>query len=166
MLKLEQLQHSGSFKARGAFANLLLRPVPEAGVVAASGGNHGAAVAYAARQLGVPARIFVPEVSSAAKVERIRGYGADLVVGGASYADSLAASVDWAASSGALPVPAFDQPETILGAGSLGAELREQVPDAGTVLASVGGGGLLAGICAACAGHWPWSGWSPPARPR
>jgi len=153
VLKLEQLQHSGSFKARGAFANLLLRPVPEAGVVAASGGNHGAAVAYAARQLGVPARIFVPEVSSAAKVERIRGYGADLVVGGASYADSLAASMDWAVSSGALPVPAFDQPETILGAGSLGAELREQVPDAWTVLASVGGGGLLAGICAACAGR-------------
>ncbi len=117
VLKLEQLQHSGSFKARGAFANLLLRPVPAAGVVAASGGNHGAAVAYAARALGVPARVFVPEVSSPAKIERIRGYGADLVVGGATYAEALAASEEWVTSSGALPVPAFDQIETILGAG-------------------------------------------------
>ncbi len=103
MLKLEQLQHSGSFKARGAFANLLLRPLPGAGVVAASGGNHGAAVAYAAQALGVTAHVFVPEVSSPAKIERIRGYGADLVVGGAAYAEALAASEEWAASSGALP---------------------------------------------------------------
>ena len=142
MLKLEQLQHSGSFKARGAFANLLLRPLPAAGVVAASGGNHGAAVAYAAQALGVSARVFVPEVSSPAKIGRIRGYGADLVVGGATYADALAASEEWAAASGALPIPAFDQIETILGAGSLGAELRHQAPAARTVLASVGGGGL------------------------
>ena len=153
VLKLEQLQHSGSFKARGAFANLLLRPVPSAGVVAASGGNHGAAVAYAAQALGVTAHVFVPEVSSLAKIERIRSYGADLVVGGAAYAEALAASEEWAASSGALPVPAFDQPETILGAGSLGAELRRQAPAVSTVLASVGGGGLLAGICAAYAGR-------------
>jgi threonine dehydratase len=153
VLKLEQLQHSGSFKVRGAFANLLLRPLPSAGVVAASGGNHGAAVAYAAQALGVAARVFVPEVSSPAKIERIRGYGADLVVGGAAYAEALAASEAWAASSGALPVPAFDQIETILGAGSLGAELRHQAPAVSTVLASVGGGGLLAGICAAYAGQ-------------
>ncbi len=153
VLKLEQLQHSGSFKVRGAFANLLLRPLPDAGVVAASGGNHGAAVAYAAQALGVTARVFVPEVSSPAKIERIRGYGADLVVGGAAYAEALAASEEWAASSGALPVPAFDQIETILGAGSLGAELRQQAPAVGTILASVGGGGLLAGICAAYAGQ-------------
>ena len=153
VLKLEQLQHSGSFKARGAFANLLLRPLPGAGVVAASGGNHGAAVAYAAQTLGVAAHVFVPEVSSPAKIERIRGYGADLVVGGAAYAEALAASEEWAASSGALPVPAFDQIETILGAGSLGAELRRQAPAVSTVLASVGGGGLLAGICAAYAGQ-------------
>ena len=153
VLKLEQLQHSGSFKARGAFANLLLRPVPSAGVVAASGGNHGAAVAYAAQALGVTAHVFVPEVSSPAKIERIRSYGADLVVGGATYAEALAASEEWAASSGALPVPAFDQIETILGAGSLGAELRRQAPAVSTVLASVGGGGLLAGICAAYAGR-------------
>jgi threonine dehydratase len=149
VLKLEHLQHSGSFKVRGAFANLLLRPVPAAGVAAASGGNHGAAVAYAARALGLPARIFVPDVSSPAKISRIRGYGADLVVGGASYADALAACDAWVAASGALPVPAFDQPETVLGAGSLGAELQRQAPSAPTVLASVGGGGLLAGICAA-----------------
>jgi threonine dehydratase len=153
VLKLEQLQHSGSFKARGAFANLLLRPLPGAGVVAASGGNHGAAVAYAAQALGVAAHVFVPKVSSPAKIERIRGYGADLVVGGATYAEALAASEEWAASSGALPVPAFDQIETILGAGSLGAELRQQAPAVSTVLASVGGGGLLAGICAAYAGQ-------------
>ncbi len=115
-LKLEQLQHSGSFKVRGAFANLLLRDVPPAGVVAASGGNHGAAVAYAAGVLGVPARIFVPEVSSPAKVSRIRAYGADLVVTGATYAEALAESQAFEADSGALQVPAFDQPETILGA--------------------------------------------------
>jgi threonine dehydratase len=132
---------------------LLLRPLPAAGVVAASGGNHGAAVAYAAQALGVAAHVFVPEVSSPAKIERIRGYGADLVVGGATYAEALAASEEWAASSGALPVPAFDQIETILGAGSLGAELRQQAPAVSTVLASVGGGGLLAGICATYAGQ-------------
>jgi len=147
-IKLEQLQHSGSFKVRGAFANLLLRTIPPAGVVAASGGNHGAAVAFAARSVGVPAKIFVPEVSSPAKVARIRSYGADLVVGGASYHEARAASEDWAATSGALQVPAFDQKETILGAGSLGLELSEQLPASAAVLASVGGGGLLAGICA------------------
>jgi threonine dehydratase len=117
-------------------------------VVAASGGNHGAAVAFAARSVGVPAKIFVPEVSSPAKVARIRSYGADLVVGGASYHEARAASEDWAATSGALQVPAFDQEETILGAGSLGLELHEQRPASAAVLASVGGGGLLAGICA------------------
>src|SRR5204863_4036812 len=111
-LKLEQLQHSGSFKARGAFANLLMRTVPEAGVVAASGGNHGAAVAYAAMKLAVPAKIFVPSISSPAKIQRIRDYGADLVVGGERYADALAASEACAVRSGALPVHAFDQTET------------------------------------------------------
>ena len=151
--KLEQLQHTGSFKARGAFANLLLRDIPDAGVVAASGGNHGAAVAYAARTLGVPARIYVPEVSSAAKIARIRGYGADLVVTGETYAEALAASQEWTAASGALAVHAFDQAETILGAGTLATELRQQAPDAVTVLAGVGGGGLIAGIAAAYAGR-------------
>jgi threonine dehydratase len=153
VLKLEQLQHSGSFKVRGAFANLLLRDIPPAGVVAASGGNHGAAIAFAARTLGVPARIYVPEVSSAAKISRIRAYGADLVVTGSSYADALAASEAWIAGTGAMPVHAFDQPETMLGAGTLAAELSGQAPAVTTVLASVGGGGLLAGIAADYAGQ-------------
>src|SRR6059036_2094710 len=117
VLKLELLQHSGSFKARGAMANLLMRKVPPAGVVAASGGNHGAAVAFAARKLGKPARIFVPAVSSTAKIDRIRGYGADLVITGEHYDDALAASNRWAAESGALPVHAYEQFETLLGQG-------------------------------------------------
>ena len=125
-LKLELLQHSGSFKARGAFANLLTRTVPEAGVVAASGGNHGAAVAYAAMRLGKPAKIFVPSVSSPAKVARIRDYGADLTIEGDRYADALAASQAWAERTGALQVPAFDQDETIMGQGTLGVELEQQ----------------------------------------
>ena len=108
VLKLELLQHAGSFKTRGAFANLLMREIPEAGVVAASGGNHGAAVAFAARKLGKRARIFVPAVSSPEKQERIRGYGADLVVIGNRYAEALAASEEWAAQSGALPIHAYD----------------------------------------------------------
>ncbi|HEV8178489.1 MAG TPA: threonine/serine dehydratase [Gemmatimonadales bacterium] len=152
-LKLELLQHSGSFKARGAFANLLLRKIPKSGVVAASGGNHGAAVAFAAQQLGVPARIFVPEIASAAKVDRIRSYGATLVVTGERYADALAASESWAAESGALPVHAFDQAETILGQGTLGLELEEQAPDLDTIITAVGGGGLLSGMAAWYASH-------------
>jgi threonine dehydratase len=151
VLKLEHLQHAGSFKTRGAFANLLLRDVPAAGVVAASGGNHGAAVAYAAQQLGVPARIFVPTVSSPAKIARIRSYGADLVVGGDRYADALGASEVFAAESGALPVHAFDQPETLLGQGTLARELLAQRPDVTTIVAAVGGGGLLGGVAAWCA---------------
>jgi threonine dehydratase len=146
--KLECLQHAGSFKARGAFANLLLRDVPGTGVVAASGGNHGVAVAYAAMRLGVPAKIFVPEISSAAKVERIRACGADLVVGGERYADALEASQRWADESGALPVHAFDQVETIHGAGTVAAELERQVDGLDTVLVPVGGGGLIGGIAA------------------
>ena len=165
VLKLEQLQHSGSFKARGAFANLLLRPVPVAGVVAASGGNHGAAVAYAARQLGVPARIFVPEVSSAAKIERIRGYGADLVVGGASYADSLAASADWAASSGALTVHAFDQPETILGAGRSAPNCASRSRIRERCWPAWAAAGCSPGSARPARASSPWSAWSRPARP-
>lgn len=151
-LKLEQLQHSGSFKARGAFANLLGRDIPTAGVVAASGGNHGAAVAYAAMRLGIAAKIFVPTVSSPAKVDRIRGYGADLVIGGERYADALAASEAWARESGALPVHAFDQVETLLGQGTIGMELTAQAPTLDTVLVAVGGGGLIGGIAAWYAG--------------
>jgi threonine dehydratase len=151
-LKLEQMQVSGSFKARGAFANLLLRDVPAAGVVAASGGNHGVAVAYAAHRLGVPARVFVPTISALAKIDRIRALGADLVVGGERYADALAAAQEWSAGSGALPVHAFDQRETLLGQGTLGLELGEQVDGVDTVLVPVGGGGLIGGVAAYFAG--------------
>jgi threonine dehydratase len=146
--KLEMLQHAGSFKTRGAFTNLLTREVPAVGVVAASGGNHGAAVAYAAMKLGVPAKVFVPRVSSPAKLERIRGYGAELVVTGERYSDALAASEEWLSLSGALPVHAFDQAETLLGQGTLGLELEEQSPRLDTLLVAVGGGGLIGGICA------------------
>ncbi|TGT78346.1 threonine/serine dehydratase [bacterium M00.F.Ca.ET.159.01.1.1] len=147
-LKLECLQHSGSFKARGAFTNLLTRPVPKAGVVAASGGNHGAAVAYAAMKLGHKASIFVPEVSPPAKIERIRGYGAELVVGGARYAEALAASEDFAARTGALQIHAFNQEETLLGQGTLGMEIEADLPEIDTLLVAVGGGGLIGGIAA------------------
>lgn len=147
-VKLEQLQHAGSFKTRGAFANLLTRPIPAAGVVAASGGNHGAAVAYAAMSLGIAAKIFVPRISSPAKIERIRAYGAALQVGGDGYADALAASERGVATSGALPVHAFDDVETILGQGTLAREFEAQAPQLDTILVSVGGGGLIAGIAA------------------
>jgi threonine dehydratase len=151
-LKLEQLQCAGSFKARGAFTNMLLRDVPAAGVVAASGGNHGVAVAYAARRRGVPAKIFVPTVSAPAKVERIRQLGADLVVTGDRYADALAAAQEWVRSSGAMTVHAFDQRETILGQGTLGLELAEQAGALDTVLVPVGGGGLISGVASWFAG--------------
>jgi threonine dehydratase len=151
VFKLELLQHSGSFKARGAFANLLMRDVPAAGVVAASGGNHGAAVAYAAQKLGKPARIYVPTVSSPAKIERIRSYGAELVVTGDRYADALAASEQWAAQSGAMQIHAYDQEGALLGQGTVGMEFEEQAP-LDTLLVAVGGGGLIGGIAAWYAG--------------
>jgi threonine dehydratase len=145
-LKLEYLQHTGSFKPRGAFANLLLREVGSTGVTAASGGNHGAAVAYAARQLGIPAHIFVPSVAPRAKVDRIRSQGAELAIVGERYDDALQACLEYVGESGALDVHAFDQRETILGQGSVGLELDEQAPDLDTLLVAVGGGGLIAGI--------------------
>ena len=163
-LKLELFQHSGSFKARGAFTNLLTREIPAAGVVAASGGNHGAAVAYAAMRLGVPAKIFVPTVSSPAKVERIRAYGADLAIVGDRYADALAASEAWAARTGALAVHAYDQLETLLGQGTLGMELAGQAA-LDTVLVSVGGGGLLGGVAAWYAGELKVIGVEPESAP-
>ncbi|MGH9780300.1 MAG: threonine/serine dehydratase, partial [Candidatus Acidiferrales bacterium] len=146
IFKLELFQHAGSFKARGAFANLLTRDVPLAGVVAASGGNHGAAVAYAAKKLGKPAKIFVPSVASAEKIERIRSYGAELVIAGERYADALAASEIWAKESGALTVHAYDQIETLLGQGTVGLEFEEQYPELDSLLVAVGGGGLIAGV--------------------
>jgi threonine dehydratase len=146
--KLELLQHAGSFKPRGAFANLLTRKVPPAGVVAASGGNHGLAVAFAAHRLNTLATIFVPEVAAATKQERIRSFGAQLRVVGQRYADALAASHEFAAESGAMQIHAFDQPETLLGQGSVGLEIEQQAPELDTLLVSVGGGGLLGGIAA------------------
>lgn len=163
--KLELLQHSGSFKARGAFANLLMRPIPNAGVAAASGGNHGAAVAYAAMKLGVAANIFVPSISSPAKIRRIRDYGAALVVGGERYADALAASEAFVRQSGALAVHAFDQRETLLGQGTIGLELDQQAAEFDTLLVAVGGGGLIGGIAAWYGGRVRVVGVEPHASP-
>jgi threonine dehydratase len=146
--KLEMLQHSGSFKARGAFANLLLRETPEVGVVAASGGNHGAAVAYAAQRLRVPATIFVPDITSPAKAEMIRNCGANLVFAGSRYADALSASEAHIAKTGAMAIHAFDQSETLLGQGTVGLELEQDAPEIDTLLVAVGGGGLIGGIAA------------------
>jgi len=165
VLKLELLQHSGSFKARGAFSNLLIREVPRAGVVAASGGNHGAAVAFAAMKLAIPAKIFVPTVCSPAKMDRIRGYGADLVITGERYADALAASQVWSQESGALPIHAYDQPETLLGQGTVGLELEDQAPQLDTLLVAVGGGGLIGGIAAWYGGRTRIIGVEPEAAP-
>jgi threonine dehydratase len=147
-LKLEFLQHSGSFKPRGAFNNLLSRKVPAAGVAAASGGNHGAAVAYAAQQLKHKATIFVPDVSSPVKIARIKNYGADARVGGARYADALERCEAFVAQSGALSVHAYDAAETIAGQGTVGLEWQEDAPELDTVLVAVGGGGLISGIAA------------------
>src|SRR5260221_3249070 len=148
IFKLEFLQHAGSFKARGAFTNLLTRNVPKAGVVAASGGNHGVAVAFAAGKLGVPAKIFVPTVASAEKIDCIRRSGADLVIVGDRYSDALAASEAWTAQSGAMPIHAYDQLETLLGQGSVGLEFEQQCPRLDTLLVAVGGGGLIGGVAA------------------
>ena len=163
--KLELLQHAGSFKTRGAFTNLLAREVPKAGVVAASGGNHGAAVAYAAMKLGIPAKIFVPTISSPAKIQRIRDYRAELVVIGDRYADALAASEVWAQQSGALSIHAYDQRETLLGQGTIGLEIEQQSPDIDTLLVAVGGGGLIAGIAAWFGGKVRVVGVEPEASP-
>ena len=146
--KLEFLQHAGSFKTRGAFTSLLTRPVPPAGVVAASGGNHGLAVAFAANRLGIPATIFVPSVAAATKQERIRSLNAKLVIAGERYADALDASRRFVAESGAMEIHAYDQIETLLGQGTLGLELEEQSPSLDTLLIAVGGGGLIGGVAA------------------
>jgi threonine dehydratase len=163
--KLELLQHAGSFKTRGAFANLLTRDIPRPGVVAASGGNHGVAVAYASLKLGIPATIFVPTISSPAKIKRIRDYRAELVVKGDRYADALAASEVWAQQSGALSIHAYDQRETLLGQGTIGLEIEEQSPDMDTLLVAVGGGGLIAGIAVWFAGRVRVVGVEPEASP-
>ncbi|WP_204112381.1 threonine/serine dehydratase [Shimia biformata] len=144
-MKLEQLQHTGSFKARGAFNTLLSSDVPQAGLVAASGGNHGAAVAYAARQLGHKARIYVPEMAGPSKIALIERLGADLVVTPGAYANALEAARRYEAETGAMQIHAYDAPGTVAGQGTCALEWQEQGLQADTVLIAVGGGGLIAG---------------------
>ena len=163
--KLELLQHAGSFKTRGAFTNLLTRAIPEIGVVAASGGNHGVAVAFAAQKLNIAAKIFVPNITSPAKLERLRQFGADVVLIGERYDDALAASQLWAAESGALPVHAYDQIETLLGQGTVGLEFEGQAKALDTLLVAVGGGGLIGGIAAWYRGRVKLIGVEPIAAP-
>lgn len=165
VFKLEFLQHAGSFKTRGAFNNLLTRTLPAAGVVAASGGNHGAAVAYAAMKRGVPATIFVPSVASAAKMEQIRGYGAKLEIAGERYNDALLASEKWIERSGAAAIHAYDQWETLQGQATVGLELEKQAPDLDALLVAVGGGGLIGGIAAWYSGRVPVIGVEPEEAP-
>jgi len=153
LLKLESLQHTGSFKPRGAFNRLLTSDVPTDGVIAASGGNHGIAVAYAARQLGIPAEIFVPTIAAPVKIERIRGYGAQVTITGEAYAEAFAASQKRSQETGALVVHAYDQPEVLAGQGTLGREWESQVAQIDTLLIAVGGGGLIGGIAAWFAGR-------------
>ncbi|MEM7188890.1 MAG: threonine/serine dehydratase [Pseudomonadota bacterium] len=145
-LKLELQQHTGSFKARGAFNSLISGDIPAAGVVAASGGNHGAAVAFAAARLGVPARIFVPEMAGATKIALIKDTGADLIVVPGAYADAFAAAEAYRTESGAVSIHAYDAPATLAGQGTLGLELEDQAPDLDLILIAVGGGGLIGGV--------------------
>src|SRR3954454_5294721 len=152
-LKLEFLQHTGSFKPRGGFNRILASVVPEAGVIAASGGNHGAAVAYTARALGHRAEIYVPETTPALKLKRLAQYGAKVVAVGASYAEAFTASQERAQQTGALAVHAYDQAEVVAGQGTVGRELEQQVSDLDTVFVAVGGGGLIGGIAAWYAGR-------------
>jgi len=152
-LKLEFLQHTGSYTPRGAFNNLLTRPAPAAGCATASGGNHGAAVAYAAASLGLKARIYVPEIAAPVKIAKIRASGAEVVVQGKTYFDALALCEAYLRESGALSIHAYDAFETIAGQGTVGLEWEEDLARLGaapldTVLVAVGGGGLIAGIAA------------------
>ena len=147
-LKLEQMQHTGSFKARGAMNSLLSMDVPKAGLVAASGGNHGAAVAWAAARLGHRARIYVPELAGEAKINLIRSLGADLIVVPGVYANALEQALTYEKDSGAAQIHAFDAPGTVAGQGTVMAEWEEQGLSADTVLIAVGGGGLIGGAMA------------------
>ena len=145
-LKLELFQHTGTFKARGAFNSLLSEDMPAAGIVAASGGNHGAAVAFAAARLGVPARIYVPEIAGPTKIGLIRATGADLQVVPGAYADAAVAAEAYQAETGAATIHAYDAPATLAGQGTLGRELAEQAPEIDHWLIAVGGGGLIGGV--------------------
>jgi threonine dehydratase len=156
-LKLEMLQHSGSFKPRGAFNRLLAVGIPradmiEAGVIAASGGNHGAAVAYAARALSLPAEIFVPAGTPGAKVARVASYGARVVQGGETYAEALLASRERQATTGALEVHAYDHADVLAGQGTVGREFEQDAPELTHILVAAGGGGLIGGVAAWYAG--------------
>lgn len=151
-LKLELLQHTGSFKPRGAFSRMLAADRADGGVIAASGGNHGAAVAYAARAHGVPAEIFVPETTPAAKLGRIAGYGARVVKAGGTYAEALEASRARRAETGAMEVHAYDDPDVLAGQGTVAREFEEQAPELTHVLVATGGGGLIGGMAAWYAG--------------
>lgn len=164
-LKLELFQHTGSFKPRGAFNRLLSSQVPASGVIAASGGNHGLATAFAARSLGHRAEIFVPEISSPVKVARLRDYGATVNVGGASYADAFAASEARVKETGALVVHAYDQREVLAGQGTVGREFEHQAPALDTILIAVGGGGLIGGVAAWYRGRTKIVGVEPEAAP-
>ncbi|HEX6145352.1 MAG TPA: threonine/serine dehydratase [Acidimicrobiia bacterium] len=145
-LKLDSMQPTGSFKVRGAFSALTAVAVPEEGVAAASGGNFGLAVAYAAARLALRATVFVPSTSPEEKIGRIAGHGAEVRVVPGYYRDALQECRRWASSSGAVEVHAFDQPEVVAGQGTCGREIMDQVPDATTILVAVGGGGLIGGI--------------------
>ncbi len=147
-MKLEHMQHTGSFKARGAFNTLLSMDVPPAGVVAASGGNHGAAAAYAAQSLGYPAKIFVPELAGPSKIALIKRIGADLSVVSGEYANALTMAQAHEESTGAMQIHAYDAPATVAGQGTCFAEWDAQGLQADTVLVAVGGGGLIAGALA------------------
>ncbi|HEX2849746.1 MAG TPA: threonine/serine dehydratase [Acidimicrobiales bacterium] len=152
VLKLELLQHTGSFKPRGALNRILDAAVPASGVIAASGGNHGLGVAYAARALGHRAEVFVPETTSRVKIDRLHELGADVVVTGTYYADALSASERRVEETGALVVHAYDQPDVVAGQGTVGRELDDDAPGLDTVVVAVGGGGLMAGITSWFAG--------------
>jgi threonine dehydratase len=165
VFKLEFLQHAGSFKTRGAFNSLLTRQIPPVGVVAASGGNHGAAVAFAAMKRETPATIFVPSVASPAKMEQIRGYGARLEIAGDRYNDALLASERWVEKTQAAAIHAYDQWETMQGQATVGLELEEQAPELDALLVAVGGGGLIGGIAAWYAGRVPVIGVEPETAP-
>ena len=147
-LKLEHIQHTGSFKARGAMNSLLSMNVPKSGLVAASGGNHGAAVAWAAARLGYKARIYVPEIAGPAKINLIKNLGADLVVVTGAYSNALEQALEYEVDTGAAQIHAFDAPGTVAGQGTVMAEWEDQGLEADTVLIAVGGGGLIAGAMA------------------
>jgi len=153
VLKLEHLQHAGSFKPRGAFTTVLSQPERPVRLVAASGGNHGLAVAHVGATLGIPTEVFVPEIASPVKVSGIHDRGATVRIGGANYAAALAASQEAASEPGTLAIHAYDAPATLAGQGTVALELEEQAPDLDTVVVAVGGGGLIGGIASWYAGR-------------